>query len=71
MDARSARGPGLAASPAGAAGEARPPGALPNLIVIGAQKCGTSALHFYLGLHPQIAMSQTKELNFFTKRNWR
>ncbi|HSI79610.1 MAG TPA: hypothetical protein VK919_03060, partial [Solirubrobacterales bacterium] len=48
-----------------------PAGALPNLIVIGAQKCGTSALHFYLGLHPQIAMSQTKELNFFTKRNWR
>jgi hypothetical protein len=46
-------------------------GALPNLIVIGAQKCGTSALHFYLGLHPEIAMSEPKELNFFIrKRNW-
>lgn len=46
-------------------------GALPNLVVIGAQKCGTSALHFYLGLHPEIAMSETKELNFFVRqRNW-
>jgi hypothetical protein len=46
-------------------------GALPNLIVIGAQKCGTSALHFYLGLHPEISMSEPKELNFFIKkRNW-
>lgn len=40
-------------------------GALPNLIVIGATKCGTSALHYYLGLHPEIAMSSPKELNFF------
>ena len=44
---------------------------LPNLIVIGAQKCGTSGLHYYLGLHPQISMSTPKELNFFIKeRNW-
>lgn len=44
---------------------------LPNLVVIGAQKCGTSALHYYLSLHPEIAMSQPKELNFFIKkRNW-
>ena len=40
-------------------------GALPNVIVIGAQKCGTSALHYYLGLHPDVAMSDPKELNFF------
>jgi hypothetical protein len=46
-------------------------GALPNLIVIGAQKCGTSGLHHYLGLHPEIAMSSSKELNFFiAERNW-
>ncbi len=46
-------------------------GALPNLIVIGAQKCGTSGLHYYLGLHPEISMSSPKELNFFIKeRNW-
>ncbi|MBA2763605.1 MAG: sulfotransferase [Thermoleophilaceae bacterium] len=43
----------------------------PNLIVIGAQKCGTSALHYYLRQHPEIAMSKPKELNFFIeKRNW-
>ena len=39
--------------------------ALPNLIVIGAMKCGTSALHRYLGAHPDIAMAAPKELNFF------
>src|SRR5215475_5027581 len=44
---------------------------LPNLIIIGAMKCGTSSLHYYLGFHPQIVMSQQKELNFFIQeRNW-
>ncbi len=28
-------------------------------------KCGTSALHQLLGRHPDIAMSEPKELNFF------
>jgi len=46
-------------------------GALPNLIVIGAQKCGTSGLHYYLGLHPEVSVSSPKELNFFiAERNW-
>ena len=40
-------------------------GALPNLIVIGAMKCATTAVHRYLDLHPDIAMSEPKELNFF------
>jgi hypothetical protein len=40
-------------------------GALPNLIVIGAMKCGTTSLHHYLDLHPEISMSRPKELNFF------
>ena len=40
-------------------------GRLPNLLVIGAMKCGTSSLHRYLDLHPEIAMSGAKELNFF------
>jgi hypothetical protein len=45
---------------------------LPNLIVIGAQKCATTSLHHYLDLHPQIAMSKRKELDFFVAaRNWR
>jgi hypothetical protein len=39
--------------------------ALPNLIVIGAMKCGTSALHYYLSLHPDVQMSSPKELNYF------
>lgn len=44
---------------------------LPNLIIIGAQKCGTSGLHYYLGLHPEVSMSNPKELNFFiAERNW-
>jgi hypothetical protein len=46
-------------------------GALPNTIVIGAQKCGTSTLHYYLGFHPEISASNPKELNFFIEgSNW-
>ncbi|MCB0866986.1 MAG: sulfotransferase [Solirubrobacterales bacterium] len=65
---------------AGGAGESAPearPNAeargltLPNLIVIGAQKCGTSGLHYYLSLHPEVSMSDPKELNFFiAERNF-
>jgi len=44
---------------------------LPNLLVIGAAKCGTTALHRYLGLHPDIFMSKSKELGFFcSSENW-
>src|SRR5207244_9201435 len=44
---------------------------LPNLVSIGASRCGTTSLHRYLDLHPDIAMSKTKELNFFVEeRNW-
>jgi hypothetical protein len=46
-------------------------GALPNLIVVGGLKCGTTSLHHYLNLHPEIAMSRPKELNFFVAElNW-
>jgi len=38
---------------------------LPNLVIIGAMKSGTTSLHGYLDLHPQISMSSVKELNFF------
>jgi len=38
---------------------------LPNLVIIGGAKCGTTSLHHYLGLHPEIYMSRPKELNFF------
>jgi len=44
---------------------------LPNLIIIGAQKSATTSLHYYLNLHPQIATSREKELDFFIEeRNW-
>lgn len=33
--------------------------------MIGAQKCGTTSLHFYLDQHPEIQMARGKELNFF------
>lgn len=45
--------------------------ALPNLVIIGAQKCATSSLHYYLGQHPDVFMSREKELDFFVSdRNW-
>jgi Sulfotransferase family len=45
--------------------------ALPNLVVIGGLKCGTTSLHHYLNLHPEIHMSRPKELNFFVAElNW-
>lgn len=34
---------------------------LPTFFVIGAAKAGTSSLHYYLGRHPQIAMTNPKE----------
>lgn len=46
-------------------------GTLPNLVIIGAMKSGTTSLHYYLNLHPQISMSREKELDFFIRqRNW-
>ena len=45
--------------------------ALPNLIIIGAMKSGTSSMHNYLDAHPEISMSRRKELNFFSfDRHW-
>src|SRR5688500_4010417 len=45
--------------------------ALPNLIIIGGLKCGTTSIHHYLGLHPEVQMSKPKELNFFVSElNW-
>lgn len=37
----------------------------PNLFLVGAPKCGTSALHAYLAQHPDIFMSEPKEPHFF------
>jgi hypothetical protein len=38
---------------------------LPNFIVIGAAKAGTTALHWYLAEHPQVFMTPLKETNYF------
>ena len=38
---------------------------LPNFVILGAPKCGTTQLHSLLGRHPQIAMSRIKEPGFF------
>ncbi len=44
---------------------------MPNLIIIGGLKCGTTSIHHYLGLHPEVQMSKPKELNFFVEElNW-
>jgi hypothetical protein len=36
-----------------------------NFIVPGAQKSGTTALHYFLSKHPQIALPDRQELHFF------
>ncbi|GGA21388.1 sulfotransferase domain-containing protein [Okeania sp. KiyG1] len=38
---------------------------LPNFIIIGAQKCGTTSLYRYLTKHPQILPATKKEVHFF------
>jgi hypothetical protein len=38
---------------------------LPNFVVAGAPRCGTTSLHYYLRQHPQVCMSTIKEPNFF------
>lgn len=44
---------------------------LPNFLVIGAMKAGTTSLYHYLQAHPDIFMSSVKELDFFVeKANW-
>jgi Sulfotransferase family len=38
---------------------------LPNFLVLGTAKAGTSSLYFYLNQHPDVYLSPTPELNFF------
>ncbi len=42
----------------------------PNLLVIGGIKCGTTSLHSYLDEHPEISMSERKELHYFSRPDW-
>jgi hypothetical protein len=48
---------------------------LPNFLIIGAMKAGTTSLHTMLGRHPEINLCRRKEPNFFNvegvfKGNW-
>ncbi len=52
--------------------------ALPNLLIIGAAKCGTTSLHFYLDQHPDVFMArphdshwEQKEMRLFWRDDWR
>jgi hypothetical protein len=38
---------------------------LPNFVVVGAPKCGTTSLYYYLRQHPQVFLPQRKELHYF------
>lgn len=42
--------------------------ALPDFLVIGAQRCGTSSLYTYLGRHPRVVPSLRKEVEYFSTR---
>jgi hypothetical protein len=47
------------------------PGILPNFLIIGAMKAGTTSLHRYLSAHPDVFMPAYKEIHFFNRdSNW-
>ncbi len=46
----------------------RPLRPLPDFIVIGAQKAGTTSLHKFLRRHPDVTASRTKEVHYFDSR---
>ena len=39
---------------------------VPDFIIIGAQRCGTTSLQTYLAAHPDIVAPRMKEVDFFT-----
>jgi len=43
----------------------------PTFLILGAMRCGTSALHSTLADHPQVFMSRKKEPNFFHDLHYR
>lgn len=49
------------------------PSRLPNVVVVGATKAGTTSMHNYLAVHPEVSASAEKELRFFQDprcRDW-
>lgn len=47
--------------------ESMPQLQLPNMLIVGAQRCGTTSLHAMLKEHREVTMSQRKETRFFIK----
>ena len=43
------------------------PSRYPDFFIVGAPKCGTTAIHRYLSRHPAVHMSRVKEPNFFNR----
>ena len=43
---------------------------LPNFLIIGAMKTGTTSLYYYLKQHPQVYMSHIKAPDFFAWEGW-
>jgi hypothetical protein len=39
---------------------------LPDFVIVGAPKCGTTSLHHYLAQHPDVFLPAQKELHFFS-----
>jgi hypothetical protein len=44
---------------------------LPDIVVVGASKAGTTSMLAYLGVHPEIAVSTEKEMRFFQDPDYR
>lgn len=50
----------------------RPEGRLPNFLIIGAMKAGSTSLYNYLREHPHVFMTSYKEPEFFVaEKNWK
>ena len=41
---------------------------LPNFLIVGAAKSGTTSLHAYLSRHPDVLMSTPKEPKYFSNK---
>jgi len=41
------------------------------VMIVGAQKCGTTSMHNWLGQHPYICMSDPKEPQYFEREYWK
>lgn len=44
-------------------------GRLPDFVIIGTMRAGTTALYRYLGEHPQVFMASPKEIHFFDREH--